>query len=116
MLSLVERGRAAMRRLEEILETNPEITDEAASPAIHALKRSASKFRNVSSLMSGRKTAIGARRNQLHAPVVARLVGWARRSGKSPLAQFGATDVSMSSTGAILIDGRDSRTLSVARI
>ena len=40
-------GRAAMRRLEEILETNPEITDEAASPAIHALKEGI-EFRNVS--------------------------------------------------------------------
>src|SRR5438128_12671688 len=47
MLSLVERGRAAMRRLEEILETNPEIRDEAASPAIHALKEGI-EFRNVS--------------------------------------------------------------------
>jgi ATP-binding cassette subfamily B protein len=37
MLSLVERGRAAMRRLEEILESKPEIADNAPPGMRHAL-------------------------------------------------------------------------------
>ncbi len=76
MLSLVERGRAAMRRLEEILETNPEITDEAASPAIHALKEG---------------------------------------SGKSTLAQLVPRMFDVS-TGAILVDGQDTRKLALREL
>ena len=47
MLSLVERGRAAMRRLEEILETKPEIADAADREPVGALKKGI-EFRDVS--------------------------------------------------------------------
>ena len=47
MLSLVERGRAAMRRLEEILETEPAIASQAAAAPVHGLKQGI-EFRNVS--------------------------------------------------------------------
>ena len=39
MLSLVERGRAAMKRLEEILETEPEIANAATSLPVRGLKQ-----------------------------------------------------------------------------
>jgi ATP-binding cassette subfamily B protein len=46
MLSLVERGRAAMRRLEEILDSKPEIVDDAARAGTSALRQSI-EFRDV---------------------------------------------------------------------
>src|SRR5512139_2587321 len=47
MLSLVERGRAAMRRLEEVLETEPAIARPAVPLPAHGLKDGI-EFRNVS--------------------------------------------------------------------
>jgi ABC-type multidrug transport system fused ATPase/permease subunit len=47
MLSLVERGRAAMRRLEEILETTPEIADQPTPQIASSLKQGI-EFRDVS--------------------------------------------------------------------
>ncbi|MBI2367741.1 MAG: hypothetical protein HYV01_22445 [Deltaproteobacteria bacterium] len=47
MLSLVERGRAAMKRLDEILEAPPEITGPPAPLRVRGLK-SGVEFRNVS--------------------------------------------------------------------
>ena len=55
MLSLVERGRAAMRRLGEVLETRPEITSSAAAVPVHGLKTGI-EFKNVTSSMAGRRT------------------------------------------------------------
>jgi ATP-binding cassette subfamily B protein len=47
MLSLVERGRAAMKRLEEILKTEPEIASPATSLPVRGLKQGI-EFRDVS--------------------------------------------------------------------
>jgi ATP-binding cassette subfamily B protein len=111
MLSLVERGRAAMRRLGEILETNPEITDEAASPAIRALKEGI-EFRDVSFAYERQKNGHSALEGINFTLPVGRSVGLVGRvgSGKSTLAQLLPRMFDVS-TGAILIDGRDSRTL-----
>ena len=111
MLSLVERGRAAMRRLGEILETKPEITDEAASPAIRALKEGI-EFRDVSFAYERQKNGHSALEGINFTLPVGRSVGLVGRvgSGKSTLAQLLPRMFDVS-TGAILIDGRDSRTL-----
>ena len=111
MLSLVERGRAAMRRLGEILETNPEITDEAASPAIRALQEGI-EFRDVSFAYERQKNGHSALEGINFTLPVGRSVGLVGRvgSGKSTLAQLLPRMFDVS-TGAILIDGRDSRTL-----
>ena len=113
MLSLVERGRAAMQRLEEILNTEPEIADSQAPLPVRGLQTGI-EFRNVSfsyrrhynghatledinfSLPAGRSVALVGR------------VG----SGKSTVAQLlpRLFDVS---AGEILIDGQDIRRLSV---
>ena len=111
MLSLVERGRAAMRRLGEILETHPEITDEAGSPAIRALKEGI-EFRDVSFAYERQKNGHSALEGINFTLPVGRSVGLVGRvgSGKSTLAQLLPRMFDVS-TGAILIDGRDSRTL-----
>ena len=111
MLSLVERGRAAMRRLGEILETNPEITDEAASPAIGTLQEGI-EFRDVSFAYEWQKNGHSALEGINFTLPVGRSVGLVGRvgSGKSTLAQLVPRMFDVS-TGAILIDGRDSRTL-----
>ena len=107
MFSLVERGRAAMNRLEEILETNPEIADEAASPAIHALKEGM-EFRDVSFAYERQKNGHWALEGIDFTLPVGRSVGLVGRvgSGKSTLAQLVPRMFDVSS-GAILVDGQD---------
>ncbi|HEX9262729.1 MAG TPA: ABC transporter ATP-binding protein [Candidatus Binatia bacterium] len=113
MLSLVERGRAAMRRLEEILEINPEIAESASPVAIRDLKEGI-EFRNVSFAYERQKNGHGAVENINFALPVGRSVGLVGRvgSGKSTLAQLvpRLRDVS---TGAVLLDGQDTRQLSL---
>jgi len=116
LLSLVERGRAAMRRLEEILETNPEIRDEAASPAIHALKEGI-EFRNVSFAYERQKNGHSALEEINFTLPVGRSVGLVGRvgSGKSTLAQLVPRMFDVS-TGAILVDGQDTRKLALREL
>ena len=116
MLSLVERGRAAMRRLEEILETNPEITDEAASLAIHALKEGI-EFRDVSFAYERQKNGHSALEGINFTLPVGRSVGLVGRvgSGKSTLAQLVPRMFDVS-TGAILVDGQDTRKLALREL
>jgi ATP-binding cassette, subfamily B, multidrug efflux pump len=113
MLSLVERGRAAMRRLEEILEINPEIAESASPVAIRDLKEGI-EFRNVSFAYERQKNGHAAVENINFALPVGRSVGLVGRvgSGKSTLAQLvpRLRDVS---TGAVLLDGQDTRQLSL---
>jgi ATP-binding cassette subfamily B multidrug efflux pump len=113
MLSLVERGRAAMRRLEEILEINPEIAESASPVAIRDLKEGI-EFRNVSFAYERQKNGRAAVENINFALPVGRSVGLVGRvgSGKSTLAQLvpRLRDVS---TGAVLLDGQDTRQLSL---
>jgi len=105
-----------MRRLEEILETNPEITDEAASPAIHALKEGI-EFRDVSFAYERQKNGHSALEGINFTLPVGRSVGLVGRvgSGKSTLAQLVPRMFDVS-TGAILVDGQDTRKLALREL
>jgi ATP-binding cassette subfamily B protein len=109
MLSLVERGRAAMRRLEEILDVKPEITDPPSPVAINAIKDGI-EFRDVSFAYERQRngnTALSAINFTLP---VGRSVGLVGRvgSGKSTLAQLVPRLIDASS-GGIFLDGQDIR-------
>ena len=113
MLSLVERGRAAMRRLEEILEVKPEITDPPSPIAIDGLKDGI-QFRDVSFAYERQRnghTALAAIDFTLP---VGRSVGLVGRvgSGKSTLAQLVPRLMDVSS-GAIFLDGQDIRKIAL---
>ena len=111
MLSLVERGRAAMRRLEEILESKPEIHDDAARGMGHALNQGI-EFRNVSFAYQRQENGHGALEGVNFKLPVGRSVGLVGRvgSGKSTLAHLVPRLFDVS-TGEILVDGRDIRSL-----
>jgi len=113
MLSLVERGRAAMRRLEEILEVKPEIIDPPSPIAIDGLKDGI-QFRDVSFAYERQRnghTALAAIDFTLP---VGRSVGLVGRvgSGKSTLAQLVPRLIDVSS-GAIFLDGQDIRKIAL---
>jgi len=113
MLSLVERGRAAMRRLEEILDVKPEITDPPSPVAINALKDGI-EFRDVSFAYERQRngnTALSAINFTLP---VGRSVGLVGRvgAGKSTLAQLVPRLIDASS-GGIFLDGQDIRKVAV---
>jgi len=113
MLSLVERGRAAMRRLEEILDSKPEIVDDAARAGTGALRQGI-EFRDVSFAYDRERNGHGALAGVDFKLRVGRSVGLVGRvgSGKSTLAQLLPRLFDVSS-GAILMDGRDIRELSL---
>jgi ATP-binding cassette subfamily B protein len=113
MLSLVERGRAAMRRLEEILETRPEIANESTSEDALSLKN-AIEFRNVSFAYERQLNGHGAVQGLNFALPMGRSVGLVGRvgSGKSTVAQLVARLFDVSN-GAVLMDGQDIRQLSL---
>ena len=116
MLSLVERGRAAMRRLEEILESKPEIVDQAESGESHALKN-AIEFRDVSFLYERQRNGHPALDSVDFKLPVGRSVGLVGRvgSGKSTLAQL-VPRLFDASSGAIIMDGRDIRALPLGEL
>ena len=109
MLSLVERGRAAMRRLDEILESQPEIGGHGERGERRGLKRGID-FRDVSFAYEHQKNGHAALSAVDFELPVGRTVGLVGRvgSGKSTLAQLVPRLFDVSS-GAILIDGRDIR-------
>ena len=112
MLSLVERGRAAMRRLEEILESKPEIVDDdTARVTGHALKEGI-EFHDVSFAYERQKNGHGALEGVHFKLPVGRSVGLVGRvgSGKSTVAQL-VPRLFDASSGAILMDGQDIRKL-----
>jgi ATP-binding cassette subfamily B multidrug efflux pump len=113
MLSLVERGRAAMRRLGEVLETRPEITSSAAAVPVHGLKTGI-EFKNVTFLYGRQKNGHAALDGIDFTLPVGRSVGLVGRigSGKSTLAHLVPRLFDISS-GKILVDGRDIRELSL---
>lgn len=113
MLSLVERGRAAMRRLEEIFEVTPEIGDAAAPTALRELKEGI-EFRNVSFAYERQKNGHAAVENINFTLPVGRSVGLVGRvgSGKSTLAQLVPRLLDVSG-GAVLVDGQDARKLAL---
>ena len=116
MLSLVERGRAAMRRLEEILETKPEIADVAAPQPIEGL-RDGIEFRNVSFAYERQKNGHLAVDGINFTLPVGRSVGLVGRvgSGKSTLAQLVPRLFDVSA-GEVLVDGQDTRKLALREL
>jgi ATP-binding cassette subfamily B multidrug efflux pump len=113
MLSLVERGRAAMERLNEIFEVEPAI----ASPPVPLVSRGLTRgleFRHVSFAYDRRTNGHPAIQDVSFSLPVGKTVGLVGRigSGKSTLAQLipRLFDVTM---GEILIDGQDIRKLSL---
>jgi ATP-binding cassette subfamily B protein len=113
MLSLVERGRAAMRRLNEILEMTPEIAGRAAAAPVGEIKMGI-EFKNVSFAYGRHKNGSPALEAINFSLPVGRSVGLVGRigSGKSTVAQLVPRLFDVSS-GEILIDGRDIRELSL---
>jgi ATP-binding cassette subfamily B protein len=113
MLSLVERGRAAMQRLEEILQTEPEIADPQAPLPVNGLKKGI-EFRNVSFAYRRQNNGHPNLEGINFSLPVGRSVGLVGRvgSGKSTTAQLLARLFDVSS-GAILMDGQDIRNLSL---
>jgi ATP-binding cassette subfamily B protein len=113
MLSLVERGRAAMKRLEEILRTNPEIASAEEPVTIPRLKQGI-EFRNVSFAYNRHQNGHGALENINFSLPVGRSVGLVGRigSGKSTVAQLLPRLFDVSS-GAVLMDGQDIRRFSL---
>ncbi len=114
MISIVQRGRAAMQRLEQVFAVRPSITDPPHPKAIGAV-RGAVEFRDVEFAYPTRRDGQPALRGvslRISAGKKLAIVG-RTGAGKSTLVQllprlFDATG------GAILIDGHDVRELSLA--
>ena len=116
MLSLVERGRAAMKRLEEILKTEPAIASSTAAVPIGGLKKGV-EFREVSFAYGRQTNGHPALDGISFSLPVGKSVGLVGRigSGKSTLAQlvprlFDAT------SGEVLVDGQDVGKLSLREL
>ena len=116
MLSLVERGRAAMRRLEEILEIQPEITDPEFAVSVTKIEKEI-EFRDVSFAYGRQKNGRVALEGIHFKLPVGKTVGLVGRvgSGKSTVAQLlpRLFDVA---TGAIFVDGEELRKLSLREL
>jgi ATP-binding cassette subfamily B protein len=113
MFSLVERGRAAMKRLEELFKIEPAIADGEAPLPLRGLKDGI-EFRNVSFAYDRQKNGHGALSSINFSLPVGRTVGLVGRigSGKSTMAQLVPRLFDVSS-GKILVDGQDVRKLSL---
>ena len=116
MLSLVERGRAAMHRLEEVLETKPAITDGSESVSVDGLKV-AIEFRNVSFAYERKQNGHAALDGISFKLPVGQSVGLVGRigSGKSTVAQLMPRLFDVAS-GEILFDGQDIRKFSLSQL
>ena len=116
MLSLVERGRAAMRRLEEILETEPAIASPAAPLAAQGLKQGM-EFRDVSFAYNGQRNGHSALEGISFKLSVGKSVGLVGRigSGKSTVAQLVPRLFDVTS-GEILLDGKPLTQLSLSEL
>ena len=116
MLSLVERGRAAMKRLEEILKSEPEIANPQAPVPVRGLKEGI-EFRNVSFAYNRQQNGHGAVEGINFSLPVGRSIGLVGRigSGKSTLAQLVPRLFDVSS-GEILMDGQDIRKFSLREL
>ena len=116
MLSLVERGRAAMRRLEEILETKPGIASPTAPLACRGLQQGI-EFRNVCFAYNRQRNGHGALEGISFKLPVGKSVGLVGRigSGKSTVAQLVPRFFDVSS-GAILLDGQNIGQMSLTEL
>jgi ATP-binding cassette subfamily B protein len=113
MFSVVERGRAAMKRLEELFKIEPAIADPPSPLPVRGLEHGIA-FRDVSFAYERQKNGHGALSGVSFALPAGRSIGivGAIGSGKSTLAQLlpRLFDVT---AGAILLDGEDVRKLSL---
>jgi ATP-binding cassette subfamily B protein len=116
MLSLVERGRAAMRRLEEILDTQPEVASAEATLPVSRLKQGL-EFHNVSFAYGRQKNGHPALEGISFKLPVGKSVGLVGRigSGKSTVAQLVPRLFDVTS-GGIRLDGQDIRKLSLREL
>ena len=116
MLSLVERGRAAMKRLEEILKVEPEIAAPAAPLAMRGLKNGI-EFRDVSFAYGRQHNGHAALEGISFTLPVGKSVGLVGRigSGKSTVAQL-VPRLFDCSSGEILLDGQDIRKFSLREL
>jgi ATP-binding cassette, subfamily B, multidrug efflux pump len=114
MLSLVERGRAAMKRLEEILKTVPEIASPQEPLPLRRPMKQGIEFRDVSFAYGRQSNGHATLENINFSLPVGRSVGLVGRigSGKSTVAQLVPRLLDVSS-GAILMDGQDIRKVSL---
>ena len=113
MFSLVERGRAAMKRLEELFKIEPAIADGESTQPVHGLKQGI-EFRNISFAYGRQKNGYGALNGVSFSLPVGRSVGLVGRigSGKSTVAQLVPRLFDVGG-GEILLDGQDIRKLSL---
>lgn len=111
MLSLVERGRAAMKRLEEILKIEPAIASMAAAVPFTGLKNGVA-FRDVSFAYEQQANGHPVLEGISFSLPVGKTVGLVGRigSGKSTAAQL-VPRLFDASSGEVLIDGQDVRKL-----
>jgi ATP-binding cassette, subfamily B, multidrug efflux pump len=116
MLSLVERGRAAMKRLEEILKTEPAIASSTAAVPIRALKHGV-EFREVSFAYGRQTNGHPALDGISFSLPVGKSVGLVGRigSGKSTLAQL-VPRLFDANSGEVLVDGQDVGKLSLREL
>ncbi len=116
MLSLVERGRAAMKRLDEVLAVQPAVADPADPLPVTQLKQGL-EFQNVSFAYGAQKNGHAALDGITFSLPVGRTVGLVGRigSGKTTAAQLMPRLFDVSS-GAILLDGQDIRKLSLRQL
>jgi ATP-binding cassette, subfamily B, multidrug efflux pump len=113
MFSLVERGRAAMKRLEELFKIEPAIADGESTQPVRGLKQGID-FRNISFAYGRQKNGSGALNGVSFSLPVGRSVGLVGRigSGKSTVAQLVPRLFDVGG-GEILLDGQDIRKLSL---
>ena len=111
MLSLVERGRAAMERLDEVLNVEPAIASPANPLPMKKLKKGI-EFRKVTFAYGAQKNGHGALEAISFSLPVGRTVGLVGRigAGKSTLAHLVPRLFDVTS-GEILLDGQDIRKL-----
>jgi ATP-binding cassette, subfamily B, multidrug efflux pump len=116
MLSLVERGRAAMKRLEEILTTEPAIASLAAAVPVPDLKKGV-EFREVCFAYEQQANGHPVLDGISFSLPVGKTVGLVGRigSGKSTLAQL-VPRLFDASSGEVLVDGQDVRKLSLREL
>ncbi len=114
MLSLVERGRAAMERIEEIFEVEPEIASPTASQALRELKDGI-EFRDVWFAYDSQVNGQGTLKDMSFTLPRGKTLAVVGRTGagKSSLAQLLPRLYDVSS-GEVRIGGRDIRTVSLS--
>jgi ATP-binding cassette, subfamily B, multidrug efflux pump len=116
MLSLVERGRAAMKRLEEILNTQPAIASLPGALPVAGLKKGI-EFRELSFVYEQQANGHPILNSISFSLPIGKTIALVGRigSGKSTLAQL-VPRLFDASSGEVLIDGQDVRKLSLREL